>query len=233
MPSYPVKDRIKVPDQIPFGGTDPNARFGRHAGDDSANGINTAVFAPASGTITPYTSGQYTGNVVEIFDGQYYPHVFHLSRQIVKPGDTVTEGQLIGYSGNTGLSTGPHVHFGVSKKSVPNTTSFNDYIDPMEYIKKGDTMTPEALNLLAQVAWNTPVNGDDKFVKDYTGKPAADTLKDVLRSKASVDLRTKAANFDNVQRALNTAYEQIEELRKSADPETARKLDEIKKILNT
>lgn len=137
MPRYPVNNRIKIPSHIPFGQPDPNSRWKRHAGDDSANGSGTAVYAPASGVVTGYTGDQYQGLVVEIRDGQYYPHVFHLRSREVSPGQSVSEGQLIGYSGSTGLSSGPHVHFGVGKKSLLNITSFSEFIDPMEYIKQG------------------------------------------------------------------------------------------------
>lgn len=92
------------------------------------------------------------------------------------------------------------------------------------------TMTPDALNLLAQAAWNTPVTGDDKFVKDYTGKSPESTIGDVLRSSANVELRTKAANYDNVRGALNSAYEEIEKLRKEM-PEAQAKLNAILSIL--
>lgn len=137
---YPVDQRIVIPSHIPFGGQDSNAKYGRHSGDDSANDCGTPVYAPASGTVTGYSSGQYHGNVVEIFDGNYYPHVFHLKSRSVSSGQQVSEGQLIGHVGTTGLSTGCHIHFGVSTKSVPQTTSFNDFIDPLEYIKKGENM---------------------------------------------------------------------------------------------
>lgn len=140
MARYPTDKRIVIPGHIPFGGQDPNAKYGRHSGDDSANPLNTPVYAPVSGTVTPYTYSQYHGNVVELFDGTYYPHVFHLNSRAVSPGDTVTEGQLIGYSGNTGLSTGAHVHFGVSTKSVPKTTSFNDFVDPIKFINEEEDM---------------------------------------------------------------------------------------------
>ncbi len=69
-------------------------------------------------------------------------------------------------------------------------------------------MTPYALNLLAQIAWNRPVNSQDKFVKDYTGKPIEKVLEDVLRSSENLMLRTKGANFDAVQKALDEARKQ-------------------------
>lgn len=143
MARYPVDNRIKNGQQIPFGGADSNARYGKHAGDDSANGVGTPVYAPATGRVTAYSSSQYHGNVVEIQDDRgLFPHIFHLRDRLVQTNQQVAEGQLVGYSGSTGLSTGPHVHFGVSKKSVPTTTSFADFIDPMEYIKQGGNVKP-------------------------------------------------------------------------------------------
>lgn len=176
MPRYPVDNRIKVPGQIPFGEADPNAKYGRHSGDDSANSIGTPVYAPSNGVVTSYVVSVYHGNVVEIFDGSLYPHVFHLSRVSVKPGTKVIEGQLIGYTGNTGLSTGPHIHFGVSKKSVPNTTSFGDFIDPMQYIKQGgqDMITKNDTNRVRIV--NSEIAGYD-FLKTHKGDFDAAEMK--------------------------------------------------------
>lgn len=147
MPRLPLDEPYTITQ--PFGVPDPNAKHGFHAGIDMAAGIGTPVYAPVSGVVTPAigaaTSNQ--GNVVEIFDGKYYPHSFHLRDRLVSPGQNVTEGQLVGHVGITGLTTGPHDHFGVGKVSWPKTKSINDYIDPMEYIKGGDMQEQiDALN---------------------------------------------------------------------------------------
>lgn len=140
MPRIPVNQPYTI--TTTFGVKDPNAKHGYHAGIDLAVGIGTPVYASTSGQVTNSLGGPNTnqGIVVEIFDGKYYSHTFHLSRRDVSPGQMVTEGQLIGLSGNTGLSTGPHVHWGVGKVSWPASKSINDYIDPMEYIKEGGNM---------------------------------------------------------------------------------------------
>lgn len=160
---YPVNQRIVISSHIPFGGPDPNAKYGRHAGDDSANSCGTEVYAPANGTVTGYTTGTAHGNVVEIFDGQYYLHVFHLSQRLVSPGQKVNEGQLIGKVGTTGLSTGCHVHFGVSKRSIPQVTSFSDFIDPLVYIK-GEPMDANEGDLanIFEAVYALPVTQADK-----------------------------------------------------------------------
>lgn len=86
----------------------------------------TPVYAAEPGTVDwvqtwdgRSTSGnQSYGNCVRIRHADYNgtslkTYYAHLSRILVKSGQTVTEGQLIGYSGNTGHSTGPHLHFEV------------------------------------------------------------------------------------------------------------------------
>ena len=209
---YPVNQRIVIPGHIPFGGTDPNGKYGRHSGDDSANGCGTPVYAPANGTVTGYSGGGAQGITVEIFDGQFYPHIFHLQSRVVNAGQRVSEGQLIGYVGTTGLSTGCHIHFGVSKKSVPQTTGFSDFIDPLEYIKGGGDMpltasqkdkawkmakhdepTADELNspayndggVLIETAWNS--YGEKRYAKRVTRADIDNLLKDIGITPAQAD----------------------------------------------
>lgn len=191
---YPVLQRIKVAGHIPFGGKDPNAKYGKHAGDDSANPVGTEVYAPTSGHVTPYKWSSAHGHIVEIFDGKNYPHSFHLSKRLVADGQYVTKGQLVGLTGNTGLSTGPHIHFGVSKKSVPNTTSFNDFIDPMEWLKQGEDMaTKEQLIVLYEMTFpNQPVNMD--WVSINTGKDMSDVLTQLKDDPSRQGYITKLVN---------------------------------------
>lgn len=187
---YPVKNRIKVAGHIPFGGADSNAKYGRHSGDDSANPTGTDVYAPTDGVVTSYKYSQYHGNIVEIFDGTDYPHSFHLSQRLVNDGQRVTAGQLVGKSGNTGLSTGPHIHFGVSKKSVPNTTSFNDFIDPMEWLKQGEEMiqdTDNEYNRWRQLAYRCRARnlGRDEFRNSAVGLTWLRTVEILLTGEES------------------------------------------------
>ncbi len=83
-----------------------------HSGVDWGVSTGTSVRAAAAGTVTKsgwYGSGGYT---VEIrhSDGSITRYK-HLSKCIAKAGQYVSQSQLIGYSGNTGYSTGPHLHF--------------------------------------------------------------------------------------------------------------------------
>jgi murein DD-endopeptidase MepM/ murein hydrolase activator NlpD len=87
-------------------------RWGRlHAGSDFSVPMGTPVRAMSSGTVTAVSYNATSGNRVEIeyWDGtvSYY---FHLSSRAVVPGESVTPGEVVGYSGNTGRSTGPHLH---------------------------------------------------------------------------------------------------------------------------
>ena len=50
----------------------------------------------------------------------------HMTHYVVSPGQSVSQGQLIGYVGNTGLSTGPHLHFGISYAGT--------YVNPLAYV---------------------------------------------------------------------------------------------------
>ena len=106
---------------------------GYHAGRDIACPIGTPVYAAASGTVIHINDQAATyGNHIMIAHGdEVYTLYAHCSELLVSVGDTVSQGQLIALSGNTGNSTGPHLHFevrvGGSQYRVNN-------VDPLEWI---------------------------------------------------------------------------------------------------
>ena len=84
---------------------------GYHTGVDFAVPVGTDVLAVADGKIEAANWGQaYGTQLVQKVDGGWVIYA-HLSKALVKAGDKVTKGQHIGESGNTGNSSGPHLHF--------------------------------------------------------------------------------------------------------------------------
>ena len=104
-------------------------RYRPHHGTDFGARKGTPLLAVHSGKIT-YASrmGSY-GNVVKIKHAGGYESLYaHQSRIRVKHGQLVKKGQVIGYVGSTGRSTGPHLHFGLQKNGR--------WIDPMNVLGK-------------------------------------------------------------------------------------------------
>ncbi|CBY86470.1 murein DD-endopeptidase MepM [Haemophilus influenzae] len=111
---YPLQRQARV--SSPF---NPNRRHpvtGRvrpHKGVDFSVSQGTPVIAPADGTVekVAYQAGG-TGRYVMLRHGREYQTVYmHLSKSLVKAGQTVKKGERIALSGNTGISTGPHLHY--------------------------------------------------------------------------------------------------------------------------
>lgn len=107
-------------------------RWGRlHKGIDIASAIGTPILAAASGVVTyaGWNRGGY-GNLVEIEhpDGSLTRYA-HNQRILVRTGQQVKQGQQIAYMGNTGYSTGPHLHFEIHP---PNRGA----VDPMAYLSR-------------------------------------------------------------------------------------------------
>ena len=86
---------------------------GHHRGVDIAAPSGTPIYAADSGTVVQTVPMHYSwGNYVKIDHGNGYATLYaHMTRYVVSVGDTVTQGQLIGYVGNTGNSYGSHCHF--------------------------------------------------------------------------------------------------------------------------
>ncbi len=98
-----------------------------HPGIDIAVPVSTPVRATASGFVCDLGWDAVYGNYVEIRHGEGYSTMYsHNSRLIVQKGQWVRKGEIISFSGNTGRSTAPHLHYEVRYKGVS--------LDPQPYL---------------------------------------------------------------------------------------------------
>jgi murein DD-endopeptidase MepM/ murein hydrolase activator NlpD len=115
-----------------------------HAGLDFAAPIGTPIYATADGVVTDagYNEGGY-GNSVVINHGFGYETLYgHMYRVKAKRGQRVKRGEVIGYVGSTGKSTGPHCHYEVHRSGNP--------VDPVYYFY--NDLTPEQYDRLLKLA---------------------------------------------------------------------------------
>lgn len=118
-----------VQNTSPFGDRDaPTAgASSNHQGVDLAAPANTPIYASRSGTVCIATYSSSAGYYVQIDHGDGYKSIYmHMSYFVVSVGQKVSQGELIGYCGSTGISTGDHLHFGISQNGV--------YQNPNQYI---------------------------------------------------------------------------------------------------
>ncbi|MBT2785238.1 MULTISPECIES: peptidoglycan DD-metalloendopeptidase family protein [unclassified Halomonas] len=95
-------------------------RISPHNGTDFAMPIGTPVTAPANGVVERVSNHHAAGRYVVIrHDNGYRTRYLHLSRPLVAQGERVTMGERIALSGNTGRSTGPHLHYEVIVNNSP------------------------------------------------------------------------------------------------------------------
>jgi murein DD-endopeptidase MepM/ murein hydrolase activator NlpD len=93
---------------------------GRHSGMDFEADEGTPILAPAPGRVMMTEKMIVTGNTVILDHGMnLYTTYYHMSAFSVKPGDWVEPGQEIGKVGNTGFSTGPHLHWTATIGNTP------------------------------------------------------------------------------------------------------------------
>lgn len=106
----------------PMGGASSN-----HKGIDIGASGGAAIVAAADGTVTTAAYSSAAGNYVMIdHGGGLYTVYMHASALLVSPGQTVSAGQTIAQVGSTGISTGNHLHFGVSLNG--------SYVSPWSYL---------------------------------------------------------------------------------------------------
>ncbi len=91
-----------------------NGHWEFHQGIDIANAIGTPVYSTATGRVTEVTYDNGYGKYVRInHDNGYETLYAHLYSSLVKAGESVHKGQIVGLMGNSGMSTGPHLHYEV------------------------------------------------------------------------------------------------------------------------
>ena len=87
-----------------------------HDGLDIAVAEGTDVIAVKSGTVTEVRTSATYGKLLKYETKDGYEVMYaHLSAVLVKKGEEIRQGQVVARSGNTGLSTGPHLHYGIRK----------------------------------------------------------------------------------------------------------------------
>ena len=97
-----------------------------HAGMDFSANIGTPVYATGDGTVVKAGWETGYGNLIQVDHGfGYVTWYAHLSKYKVRPGQKVVRGEVIGEVGNTGKSTGPHLHYEVHVKGkVQNPVNY-------------------------------------------------------------------------------------------------------------
>lgn len=100
-------------------------RVGPHNGTDFATPTGTKVLSTGDGVVSRVGNHPFAGRYIDIqHGGQYKTRYLHLHRVYVRRGESVSRGQTIALSGNTGRSTGPHLHFELHINGRP--------VDPMK-----------------------------------------------------------------------------------------------------
>ncbi len=112
-----------------FGGRTSPGGIGstNHKGRDYAAPSGTPIYAAADGSVIQTSYNNVRGYYIQINHGNGLKTLYqHCSRYVVAKGQKVNKGQIIAYVGNTGASTGPHLHFEVWENDVP--------VDPRNYL---------------------------------------------------------------------------------------------------
>ncbi len=137
--------------------------FGMHGHDgiDFGMPIGTAIQAVDGGTVVQAGPGDYGTTVIvqHAWGKSYYGH---LSEVKVKVGDQVIRGSGLALSGNSGITTGPHLHFSVKPDKNDNDNGYYGKVDPAYYLglKQSAGVVLAAATKLQPETYTTPVSTD-------------------------------------------------------------------------
>ena len=176
-----------------------------HKGIDLAAAVGTPVFASQGGRVTwagpgVQAPGVWGGNEIHIAGDGIETWFAHLSQIGVKLGQQVRAGQQIGLSGNTGISSGPHLHFGTFAGGWPND------IDPLAYLGGAGIPSGGGFNPIAGI-----IDGLMSKIREAGSGPFADIAIGI--GKKLVDGASKfvtdflSGNTDKKGSATATVYD--------------------------
>lgn len=216
----------------PFGVYDPEA-YGnypgkRHPGTDYGLPENTQLIAGMAGKVTvfdrPASVHTGRGKEVVIAFGNQVRKTCHMNRIDVKTGDMVATGYPIGLSGNTGYSSGPHLH--------DEYLEDGQYKDLEKHLGEGDDMLTETLITKLWAGYIDEYPAPDSVLKHWNGKPILEFIEYLEGLEASADIKKQARDYERV---VDTAEDRLESINilvnqlKDAtdDDKTIQKLKEI------
>ncbi len=178
--------------------SDPIAGGHPHRGTDFAKPVGSSLYAPARGKVLNHPLGGGWGDgsfgnfiAIDHPDTPWYTGYAHLSALLVPDGRLVEAGELIGLTGNSGLSTGPHLHWQMSTTPYFGS-NMADTADPMLYLLPEDDMTliTELEAALAQAKADIQTTNDACAIREAIHRMAADMSDDgyarVLRAHAAL-----------------------------------------------
>ncbi len=144
---FPIMQKYRISSKFNLNRLHPiTKRIIPHRGIDLAVPIGTPVLAVGDGEVVVRKTDNVAGNYVTIrHNRQYVTRYMHLKKLLVQPGQKVKRGERIALSGNTGRSTGPHLHFEVwiNQKAVNPLTvqlSLKDELTGIDRIKYLETV---------------------------------------------------------------------------------------------
>ena len=137
-----------------------------HRGIDYGAPTGTRVVAVANGTVVSGARSGASGNMVRLrHNNGYETYYLHLSRfaKRLSRGDRIAQGQTIGYSGATGLVTGPHLHYGVRKNGT-----FVNWLTERRNLPPGEPVPAEHMAAFQGVR--------DRALELLTGRPPGPSI---------------------------------------------------------
>ena len=186
-----------------------------HGGVDYAAPTGTAIYASGAGTIemARYVNGY--GNYIKIRHNSEYETAYgHMSKYAsgMRPGVKVKQGQIIGYVGSTGRSTGPHLHFEILRRG--------QRIDPLQAkVATGDDLTGSQLAEFKRIVKNidnsakAPVAKSDVGVEADSQKQEENTTEQAQNSSSSrkvvMPVKKKPLSDQSVQKNSNLSNRKI------------------------
>lgn len=197
-------------------------RFGYkgHNGTDWGLPTGTEVIAPHGGKVIEVANDQAGyGNYIKIENDKEGSILAHLKEFKVKLNDTVTEGQLVAISNNTGFSTGPHLHWGFYLKPRDRNNGYGGTIDSIPLIKSSTTdyeLLYEDCRVNRDNHWNDLV-ASKETIKNLNHQISE---KNELIKQKEIQLSTQATEVTELEKQIErlaTQNKKIPHLEKELD----------------